>query len=428
MEMYAKRRKTQAEMALPRYLQETSTLQIDSQLKADNTEKLDQYLMIKQNQQRFNDYVRDERKKREYGQKVSETMKRTSRMPAQTMEEVEADPDLGMNEFGLKEPHLGLPEQVDQLYVEKPIDKYEPNHQKLQRKRLHQEPDENKIIRKKFKSEPTTQAELRDCSEELTGDQLQRISAGPQTIAFGSVFQKSITTKSFLVTNDLRQHIHVRLVFESPELEKSTPHSQVIPPGQDAGFDIVFCSQKVQKFKGVVTYFINEVHSFRFLVTAQADPVVLELQKNQLKFTFPEESMEMSVSETFVVTNNGNDRARFKWQTSGSGVFVPNPVEDAVEAGQSKMVRVTFTPNGPKTEEEVLVMKIEDGINMNVRCSGHVAESRCAFLEKALDFGFVPVGLRTKEEFLHIKNHLRTPCVFHVLCDSEELQISPMVL
>ena len=45
--MYAKRRKTAAEMALPRYLQETSTLQIDSQLKVDNTDKLDQYLMIK---------------------------------------------------------------------------------------------------------------------------------------------------------------------------------------------------------------------------------------------------------------------------------------------------------------------------------------------------------------------------------------------
>jgi len=27
-----------------------------------------------------------------------------------------------------------------------------------------------------------------------------------------------------------------------PELQMSTPLSQVIPPGQEAGFDIVFCS------------------------------------------------------------------------------------------------------------------------------------------------------------------------------------------
>lgn len=64
--------------------------------------------------------------------------------------------------------------------------------------------DENRIIKKKWKSEPTTQAELRDCSEELTGEQLQKINAGPQLIDFKTVFVKSSTTKSFNVTNDLR--------------------------------------------------------------------------------------------------------------------------------------------------------------------------------------------------------------------------------
>lgn len=48
-------------------------------------------------------------------------------------------------------------------------------------------------------------------------------------------------------------------------------------------------------------------------------------------------------------------------------------------------------------------------------------------MEKILDFGCVPVGIRTKEMNIHVKNKNRTPAVFHLKCDSDELQISPMV-
>ncbi len=124
------------------------------------------------------------------------------------------DVDLDLD-FGLEPPKLSLPEQIDPLYVVKPIGPYEPINQSS-RKRAKQgekgQESENRIIRKKFKPEPTTQAELRDCSAELTGEQLQKINAGPQLIDFKTVFVKSTTTKSFIVTNDLRQHIHVRIV------------------------------------------------------------------------------------------------------------------------------------------------------------------------------------------------------------------------
>ena len=116
----------------------------------------------------------------------------------------------------MEPPHLSLPDQVDALYVEKPIGNYEPQNnvanKRIKRANEVGGANDNRIIRKKFKSEPTTQAELRDCSEELTGEQLQKINAGPQIIDFKTVFVKSTTTKSFIVTNDLRQHIHVRLV------------------------------------------------------------------------------------------------------------------------------------------------------------------------------------------------------------------------
>ena len=54
---------------------------------------------------------------------------------------------------------------------------------------------------------------------ELTGEQLQKIGAGPQQVNFRTVFVKSTTSKSFIVTNDLRQHIYVRLLVDQyPEL------------------------------------------------------------------------------------------------------------------------------------------------------------------------------------------------------------------
>jgi hypothetical protein len=155
---------------------------------------------------------------------------------------------------------------------------------------------------------------------------------------------------------------------------------------------------------------------------------VLELQKNLLKFNFPEDNMDLAINETFIVTNHGNAQARFKWQVSGTGIFVPSPMEDIVEAGGSKTVKVTFTPPGPKPDDEALIMKIDDGVNLNVKCQGQVNESKCTFIEKALDFGNVPVGIKTKEEILHIKNQFRTPAIYHVIPgpEAEELSISPM--
>lgn len=94
------------------------------------------------------------------------------------------------------------------------------------------------------------------------------MSAGPQKINFKNVFVKSQTVRSFNVSNDLRQNIYVRLMVDQyPELQQSTPLSQVIPPGQEAGFDIVFCSQKVKTFNAPITYYIND-RPFNFLVQA----------------------------------------------------------------------------------------------------------------------------------------------------------------
>jgi hypothetical protein len=87
---------------------------------------------------------------------------------------------------------------------------------------------------------------------------------------------------------------------------------------------------------------------------------------------------------------------------------------------------VTFRPTGQRSEEELLVLQIEDGNSVEVRCQGIVNEAKCTFIEKLLDFGNIPVGLRAKDQTLHVKNQMRSTAIFHVESHSEELTILPI--
>jgi len=66
-----KARKTQPVTSdMPKWLQESTTLNIDSQMKIDNTDRIDQYMAIKQNKTKFNDFLKQERDKRIKEEKV----------------------------------------------------------------------------------------------------------------------------------------------------------------------------------------------------------------------------------------------------------------------------------------------------------------------------------------------------------------------
>jgi hypothetical protein len=127
------------------------------------------------------------------------------------------------------------------------------------------------------------------------------------------------------------------------------------------------------------------------------------LSKKLLKFNFNEDSMEMFATQSLILTNYGNAPAKFTWQ-SPSQVFVPKPLSDEVPAGSSLKVEILFNPNGTKSDEEILFLKIQDGEHEELKCQGQVAEAKCVFLEKQLDFGNVHVGLQAKDRTFHIKN------------------------
>jgi hypothetical protein len=75
--------------------------------------------------------------------------------PPKTFEDIEKDPDLGMDMLE-HEPKFDIVKDVDALYVEKPVGKYEPSAANLNRIRARKAEQVGRIVKKKFKSEPTT--------------------------------------------------------------------------------------------------------------------------------------------------------------------------------------------------------------------------------------------------------------------------------
>ena len=106
-----------------------------------------------------------------------------------------------LNKNIIDSPKLGLPIQTDDLFVYKPIDKYEPIIKPISNAFIHNPQTKS---RKKFSSEPKSHLEIRDCSCELSGEKLQKIFASPTIIDFGPVFIKSKEIRTFAIKNELR--------------------------------------------------------------------------------------------------------------------------------------------------------------------------------------------------------------------------------
>ena len=82
------------------------------------------------------------------------------------------------------------------------------------------------------------------------------------------------------------------------ELNQTYNTPQMIPSGETATFEIVMQSEKVQSFSGSITYTFNDCATFKFQVKADIEPVHLDLDTKTLKFTFAEDSEDMTVIES----------------------------------------------------------------------------------------------------------------------------------
>lgn len=135
---------------------------LDEHQLEEKEDEIKEFLRIKANKNRFNNLVKHQRVNREKDHRITQKIKETQRAPPMTLEEIKDDLDLGMD-LAMQEPKFEFVSEVDPLYVEKPIGKYEPTATNLDRMRTRKQQADNRIVKKKFKAEPTTQNELRDC-------------------------------------------------------------------------------------------------------------------------------------------------------------------------------------------------------------------------------------------------------------------------
>lgn len=66
---------------IPKWLSDSTTMGIDSDLKVDNTEKIDQLMVMRQNKSKYNEFVTTQRMQREQSKRIMEKMKSTNRPP-----------------------------------------------------------------------------------------------------------------------------------------------------------------------------------------------------------------------------------------------------------------------------------------------------------------------------------------------------------
>ena len=86
----------------------------------------------------------------------------------------------------------------------------------------------------------------------------------------------------------------------------------------------MFCKDTLGDFRGTVKYVINGQHEFDMTVTAKCVPVYIESDRTNIKFTFDEQSLDMSTKELIKLTNPGNSEATFKFALAKERNFIPS--------------------------------------------------------------------------------------------------------
>eukprot|EP00002_Diphylleia_rotans_P025649 TRINITY_DN5079_c0_g1_i5.p1 TRINITY_DN5079_c0_g1~~TRINITY_DN5079_c0_g1_i5.p1 ORF type:complete len:2913 (-),score=444.38 TRINITY_DN5079_c0_g1_i5:284-9022(-) len=373
----------------------------------------------------YADFLRDERMKREG---VGRFKKETNGSMYDDELNIGIEPG-----SGLLSPEPTIPKIVDPLYLEKQFSESMEGLEKdgnmgSGKKRGtgngKATGDENVLIKRKFKPQPVTTAELRDCKALLAPSELMNVTIGHRIIEFGTVSVFSVNKKSFNVANDLRQSVLVTVgPIENDELKQTTPESQVIPPGQTAGFDIVLSSNKPQSFMGIINYTINGHHTYKITISGEIVPSVLNMSKDKLQFDFTADINQNYMSEAIVLSNPGNHPVDFAWMNP-SPFFSVDPVQGTVPARGKLNNIFTFRSVTRPVVEETLVMRLKGGSDIQLPCIGRIPEAKCMFNEKIVEFGVIAVGL-VCEKVVSIKNTGKLDAFFWIENSIDSLKISP---
>ena len=313
----------------------------------------------------------------------------------------------------LDSPKLKLPEPSDKLWVISPIGQYEGIYEEDDiKKDIGKTPDDMpednfpkkknfslngycnfNILQVKSKKNlengadiPRTHQEIRECSMELTGEELQKIQVGVKEINFGQIFINSEVSKTFWIKNNLKSHIFVRLDINHTfsELIKSNPVSQVIQPGELFGFKLSIFSKSVKKIIYPLKYTINYIHNFNLKLCADIIKAKLDIQNNLNKFVFKNDKIdiqkiETSLSQKLKLFNSGNAAVEINFEESKDPVFKISPMKEIIPSNEEKDITITFNPFESQIQKE----KYQEQIKMNIinewRSNDFSYRSFCSF-------------------------------------------------
>jgi hypothetical protein len=139
------------------------------------------------------------------------------------------------------------------------------------------------------------------------------------------------------VKNGPEEYILIELPFSTDELHGSYPNSQVVPPGQVAGFNIVFSSKSEMDFVDSFNSRVNRIHKFTLTVSAHVIPIELQLSPQTITFHFAGDSIKPTSRETLVIRNLSTSAAEFSWSGFTETTFSIN-IEHGIQ--QTTTLRV----------------------------------------------------------------------------------------
>ena len=237
-------------------------------------------------------------------------------------------------------------------------------------------------------------------------------------------------TKSWAIYNPLQQFIHVAISAESDELRHSSPESQTIPPGSTAGFDIVLCSDKTGNMRKSISYTINGHHTNRFNMVAVVVPLNLEPDRTEINFRFPDDNLEMNMSETVMVTNPWPHAAEFMVEVQSTDPFTPGVLSGTVPPNGTYPFEIKFTPpasdkgaNVRYTDE--FVLNVTGGPPVQIQCIADFSPPKLEFAEPVVAFDVISVGLKA-EQLLVLKNVGKSTVVYHVEPSVPEIAVDKL--
>lgn len=248
--------------------------------------------------------------------------------------------------------------------------------------------DDKVLMKKKFKLVPTTNTEISDCSRRLQQAQQLLVVASHETIDFGTVSVFSTEARSFQVTNNLQFHILVTMKYDCEELKGSTPESQVVPPHQTCGFDIVLSSDRSQKFQRSIHYIINNDLLYSVNILADIVPIDVSVSPELLVFEFPEDYARPYLKQFLTLQNNSNSFAEFAWSGFDS-VFTTHNSSGTIAPHGKYTAEITYRPDQNPHVEGSAKLEVKGGPSRHLKMIGNTGKARLVLNKKVLPFGLL---------------------------------------